>query len=112
MGIVWRSNGLTVSDVVDQLKETTDSAYTTIMTIMTRLTEKGLLEREVRGRAYVYRAAMTEVQYREALSRGRVRDLIAEFGDVAIAQFAEELRDVDPERARRLAALLRKQARE
>lgn len=112
MNIVWRADGATtVGEVLEQLKQVTNSAYTTVMTVMTRLTEKGLLERELSGRAYVYRAAMTEREYSEALSRGRVRDLIEEFGDVALAQFAEELRDVDPERARRLAELLRKRTK-
>ncbi len=35
-------------------------AYTTIMTILRRLWQKGLAERELRGRAYVYRARASE----------------------------------------------------
>jgi predicted transcriptional regulator len=35
-------------------------AYTTVMTILTRLWRKGLVERERRGRAYAYRAVISE----------------------------------------------------
>lgn len=111
MAIAWREQIVTVADVVEALKPRTVSAYTTVMTIMTRLAQKGLLERETRGRAYVYRPTMSPQSYEEALARDRVRSLIEEFGDVAVAQFAEQLRDVDPERARRLGELLRRRSR-
>jgi predicted transcriptional regulator len=38
-------------------------AYTTIMTILSRLWKKGLVEREPRGRAYAYRAKVGEADY-------------------------------------------------
>ena len=108
MDIAWRRGAVTVREVADELEPVTDSAYTTIMTVMSRLVEKGLLKRSTRARAYVYRATMSKQLYDEALSRMRVRNLITEFGETAIAQFAEELEEVDPERARRLGEMLRR----
>lgn len=35
-------------------------AYTTVMTILRRLWQKGLVEREKRGRAHLYRAKVSE----------------------------------------------------
>ena len=103
---MWRAGEATVRDVADALIGKTDSAYTTVMTVMTRLAEKGLLSRAARGRAYVYRPKLTKQEYAEALSRSRVRSLIDDFGELAIAQFAEELEQVDPERAKRLGEML------
>lgn len=37
-----------------------DLAYTTVMTILRRLWQKGLAEREKKGRAHVYRASVSE----------------------------------------------------
>lgn len=111
MDVAWRSEVVSVRDVADALREHAEPAYTTVMTIMTRLMQKGLLEREARGRAYVYRPTMSQQSYEQALSRERVRGLIEEFGDIAVMQFAEELRDTDPESARRLGELLRKRPR-
>lgn len=108
MDVVWRLGEATVAEVVEALKPRTDAAYTTVMTVMTRLTQKQLLKRQLQGRGYLYAPVLTREAYEEALSRARIRNLIEEFGDVAIAQFAEELRDVDPERARQLGELLRR----
>ena len=53
-------------------------AYTTVMTILVRLHEKGLIERERAGRAYAYRPVVAETdvvaeQVRRLLDRGHDR---------------------------------------
>lgn len=108
MAAMWELGEASVRDVLGRLEGERDSAYTTIMTVMSRLSDKGLLEKSTDGRAYLYRPAMSKQIYDEALSRSRVRNLISEFGETAIAQFAAELEEVDPERARRLGEMLRK----
>ena len=107
MSVIWGRGESTVRDVAGTLESVTDSAYTTVMTVMSRLAEKRLLARKLRGRAFVYAPTLTRDEYDQTVSRQRVRTLIEEFGEVAIAQFAEELRSVDPERARRLGRMLR-----
>jgi predicted transcriptional regulator len=106
MDVVWRLGDASVRDVSRALTSADAIAYTTVMTVMTRLVDKGLLGRNLRGRAYVYRTTMSQGAFEEAQARGQVRNLIERFGDVAVAQFAEELTDTDPGRARKLAALL------
>lgn len=69
--------GLTPRDVLDRLDE--DLAYTTVMTIMTRLWNKGLLDRMKEGRAYRYRPLQSESDHiaakmSEALSVARDRE--------------------------------------
>jgi predicted transcriptional regulator len=44
-----------VREVLDDLREQRDLAYTTVMTVMDNLHRKGLLARERDGRAYRYR---------------------------------------------------------
>lgn len=111
MNVVWARGPMTVREVAGELEPITDSAYTTVMTLMSRLADKGLLSRKARGRAFVYTPRVTREQYDEALSRSRVRSLIQEFGDLAVVQLAEELQQVDPERARKLGQLLRRDSR-
>jgi predicted transcriptional regulator len=52
---------VTPAEVCDGLE--TDLAYTTIMTILTRLWEKDLVDRTRTGRAYAYRPTLTESEY-------------------------------------------------
>ena len=95
MDRLWKRGSATVRDIVDDLARTRSLAYTTVMTIMTRLHAKGLLQRVREGKTYVYRPAFTKEEHRERISRELVRGLVNEFGDVALAQFAAELDGVD-----------------
>jgi predicted transcriptional regulator len=74
-------------------------AYTTVMTVMTRLADKGILERTRDGRSYRYEAAARDA------AEIAVKHLVREFGDSAVAHFVEEAR-ADPKILRRLEKLL------
>jgi predicted transcriptional regulator len=75
-------------------------AYTTVMTVMSRLAEKQILRRAPHGRAYLYEAAVPDAA---AIA---VRSLVRDFGESAVAQFVDEAR-ADPKLLRRLEKLLR-----
>jgi predicted transcriptional regulator len=100
---VWRHDEVTVREVLEALNRgTKQRAYTTVMTIMSRLDEKSLLERRRQGRADVYRASLTRDQYLAARAEAEVAELVSDYGDVALAHFARQLDTLD---ARRRAAL-------
>lgn len=103
MDEVWGQGQATVRDVLTALNRGEKKrAYTTVMTIMTRLDSKGLLIRERRGRTDLYRPLMSREQYRDARAEAEVEALVSEFGDVALAHFADRVGRLD---ATRLAAL-------
>ena len=58
MSIVWEKGWTTVQDVKDALEPRRALAYTTVMTVMTRLADKGMLARQKKGRAYTYAPAI------------------------------------------------------
>ena len=96
-----------VGDVVEALRESQrrEHAYTTILTVMSRLHEKGVLTRERRGRQYIYRPAASEPELIDQLSGRAVDQLIDRYGSAALRHFAVRLADLDPATRRRLAAL-------
>ena len=102
---IWSRGSATVRQVVDDLARTRQLAYTTVMTIMTRLHDKGLLRRSRDGKTYVYAPALSREQFRARVSRDIVRGLVAEFGDVALAQFLAALDRVDEKHRRSLQEL-------
>jgi predicted transcriptional regulator len=55
MELVWQKGELTVKKALYFISENSDRSYTTVMTVLGRLAEKGLLVRERQGRSYVYR---------------------------------------------------------
>ena len=58
--ILWREGESTVRDVRNSLADFRALAHTSVMTIMTIMTEKGYLKRTKKGNRYVYKAKMTE----------------------------------------------------
>jgi predicted transcriptional regulator len=82
-----------------------DLAYTTVMTTLARLHEKGVVARERVGRAYAYSlvdtASVTARRMRQVLDSGEDREVV-------LARFLDEL---GPEERPVLARLLRKASR-
>lgn len=112
MRLMWTVDAATVRDIHDLLRAAGRSlAYTTVMTVMARLTEKALLSRELSGKTHVYQAAMTEDQFVRATAAKRVQALVDEFGDVAIAQFVVAVSVLSPERNERLERIARGELR-
>lgn len=107
MRVMWLRGEAAVREVLQDLNTSRKRqvAYTTVMTVMGRLAEKGLLRRRLVGKAHQYDVALTEDQFLHAASRRLIRTLIDDFGEVAIAEFLVELEQIAPERRRRLKRL-------
>ena len=75
MAALWDAGQATVHEIRAQLLPHRPLAYTTVMTVMDRLARKGVVEREKRGRAHLYRPAVT----REAVSDHALRRLVENF---------------------------------
>src|SRR5688572_30212724 len=72
MKVVWRKDEATVRDVYEALQETRPVAYTTVMTMMRILQEKGYLTKATNDRAHVFRPAKPSQQ----VIGGMVRDFL------------------------------------
>jgi len=97
----------TVGDVRTALQasERRRIGYSTVMTVMARLCERGVLTREKRGRRFVYQPALAEADVIDELSRRAVDQVVHRYGSAAIRHFASRLSDLDPELRRRLLEL-------
>jgi predicted transcriptional regulator len=105
MEAVWaRKGAATVRDILMILNKarSEDLAYTTVMTVMARLADKGILRRIREGRGYLYEAVARDA------AEIAVRRVMRDFGDSAMAHFVEEAR-ADPRTLRRLQRLLREE---
>ena len=98
MQVIWKLGTGSVTEVQEGLDQTL--AYTTVQTMLNILCRKGKLKRKLKGRAYVYSAAVTE----DKALRHAVRDLV----DRMFGGSSEELvmsliksREIDPAAHRR-----------
>lgn len=102
MNVLWRAGEpLLVKDVVVELNAERDAAlaYTTVMTVMSRLAAKGILARSRSGRRFVYAPVSADP------AEIAVRGVLAEFGDAALARFVERA-ELDPQLRERLRRLM------
>ena len=77
MKVVWDKGVATVKEVCDAMSQTKVTAYTTILTLMGILEEKGALVHTRSGRAYVYKPVLS----REQATRNQVHDVLIRFFD-------------------------------
>lgn len=101
MEAVWDTGGwLAPRHVLELLGPERELAYTTVMTILVRLWQKGLLERRKDRRSFVYHA----VQSREEWTAQRMGELlgIARNRAEALVHFVAEMGATDRNQLRRL----------
>ena len=72
MKVVWSRDKATVRDVYEDMRERRSIAYTTVMTMMRILEEKGYLKKTLVDRAHVYKPA----QRRQQVIGAMVRDFL------------------------------------
>ena len=89
MKAVWQTSPITVKDVQATIRPRRKLAYTTVMTIMHRLFQKGFLSRKLRSRTHYYEPAVAYATVREAEVRRVVQEFFAGSSDRLI-DFLEE----------------------
>lgn len=107
MAHLWHVGPATVGQVLDALNAAAKRklAYTTVMTILVRLDEKGYVSRTREGRLFRYAAAFVEDALGAEIGRRELRRLIERHGADTLAGFAADLVGPDADLASRLRAL-------
>lgn len=89
LNIVWLRDTCTVRQVHELLSRERPVAYTTVLTVMTRLVERGLLQREARGNVGVFKPVRSD----DPAAAGRLVDqLIGRYGTVGVTEFVARAR--------------------
>ena len=107
MEFMWQTREATVQQVVKALKLKRPIAYTTVMTVMGHLVDKGLLSRTMEGKRYRYLVARSRDEFLLDSSRSMTHTLVDDFGDLAIAQFLGEIDNIDTDRLKELRSRAR-----
>ncbi len=106
---LWRRGEAPVREVMEALNKGRRKAraYTTYMTVMSRLQGKRLLLRRREGKTDFYRPRHTREEYLELRAAAEVDGLVAQYGEAALSHFARQLGQLDPARRRALERLAR-----
>ena len=97
--VLWDGGAMTVRQVMEKLEERPDRAYTSVMSLMNVMHDKGLLDREPEGRAFIYKPAVA----REITLRGMLGDLLhrafAGSASLLVSQLLDQANPKDDELA-------------
>ena len=106
MDVVWAHQwaSFCVQDVLDVLLKEREIAYTTVMTTVKRLFDKGVLDRKKEGRRHLYAPVMDRETFHARMAVEVMRSLPAVGQEAAMSMLIEEM--VDPESLKRLERLL------
>lgn len=112
MGILWNEGPSVVSEIEEIINQRRDQplAYKTILTICTRLSEKGVLTYVKEGRAFRYRPAMTEQEFVKSQASRATNEVLDKFGDLAVAGFVDHV-VANPDQLAALSDLLEQKRR-
>lgn len=102
MEVVWDLDEATVRDVHDRLSQRRKIAYTTVMTTMTRLATKGLLERDTDSLAHRYRPRVRREDYARDTVASVLGWLVDHYPEPAASYLSEVVGDVDDTTLQRL----------
>ena len=112
MDVVWTKSlsGFAVSEVVAVLEKQRDIAYTTVMTTLARLHEKGLLARERDGKRYLYTPKVSREEFLESTAREVLDGAVGEHQ--ALAMLVEKVSESSATELDELEALIHQRRRE
>lgn len=105
MAVLWRAGRpMPVREVAEAVNAGRGSplAYTTVLTVMTRLAGKNILARSRSGRGYAYTPVAADT------AEIAVRGVLDEFGEAALARFVEQV-ELEPRLRARLRRLMEQQ---
>jgi predicted transcriptional regulator len=107
MKVVWELGAATVKDVCGAISRQKNTAYTTVLTLMGILEEKGVLVHQRYGRAYSYKPLLS----REQATINQIRDLVTRYFDGKPEKLIEKVlqhETMAPEQISGLTSLLMK----
>ena len=107
MEIIWESEGpVSVSDVVRVLNRKRKIAYTTVMTIMGRLVDKGILTRKLSGSSYQYLPKVGREKFIAKSVHNIFTTAVLTLGQEAVTYFVKEIKRLNPKKRQELLKML------
>lgn len=109
MGVLWELDSATVAEVRARLPD--ELAYTTVLTVLRTLEEKGHVGHDEEGRAYRYYPTVERDRAQASALQRLTRKLFAGSTEMLLTRLVSD-RDLDDEELRRLQRLLEERLQE
>lgn len=93
---LWELGSASVRELHEKLGAPQGLVYTTTAKVVDRLRDKGLIRRQPRGNAFVYRPRVAREEVERARARNAVTRLLGSTPRAAVAALVEAVDAVDP----------------
>ncbi|MDQ0227361.1 transcriptional regulator [Bacillus sp. 7586-K] len=93
--LLWEGEELSIKEVQQRLEAEKKVNFNTVMTVMKRLVDKGVLQKRTKGRTSFFKPIQSRDEFFEAQSKKLTENLLDEFGGVVITHMLDSLTDVD-----------------
>ena len=110
LNILWQRGPSTVREVLDELSAEPRPAYTTVLTMMRLMHEKGYLDRRERGRAHIYQARLRERRVKRSLLRDLIDGAFRGSAEALVVRLLED-ENLSREELRRVRRLIERKGR-
>ncbi|MEM7232004.1 MAG: BlaI/MecI/CopY family transcriptional regulator [Planctomycetota bacterium] len=103
--VLWKEGSATVAEVQEALESDRPLAYSTLATVLARMTKSGLVTHTKDGRTFVYRAAISDQQTGQSL----LKDLVGRMfsgSPAELVSYLLESEEVDSTELKRIKDLV------
>lgn len=112
MDLAWTLGRVTVHDVHERLNAKRRLAYTTVMTTMGRLHQKGLLSRDRESNYYVYSPSLTRDQFIQRTTGAVLDGLLEDFTNPVLTHLVDAIGKADDAKLRELEEIIKRRRSE
>lgn len=95
MDVLWSDDEKTIKEVQQILEREKLTNFNTVMTVMNRLVEKGILQKRTEGRSSLYKPVQSRVEFLNTQSKEMTNELMDEFGNVVVSHMLNVLDEAD-----------------
>ncbi|WP_050180044.1 BlaI/MecI/CopY family transcriptional regulator [Domibacillus robiginosus] len=95
MDVLWCGGEKSIKDVQHELEKEKATNFNTVMTVMNRLVDKGILTKRLEGRTSMYWPVLTREEFVNTQSKEMTQELVDEFGSVVVSHMIEALDEAD-----------------
>jgi predicted transcriptional regulator len=106
MEILWTKGSMKGKDLYEQIRRKRDIAYTTALTVLDRLSKKGLIKKDRKSGTILFTPAISRQAYESAVTESFVQKAFDVSPDLAVSAFAEIFSTMPKEDIGRLEKLL------
>ncbi len=106
MNVLWAREGATGKEVLVEIRRSRKIAITTVLTVLERLTKKGLVEKAKGESVYIFKPVYTKDEFTREVSQAVLEGVLELWSGPAVASFVDILAQKDPKELDRLSRII------